>query len=63
MNVYVEETEYAANLKINQEKILKIFNKENNSDCIDLVISLGGDGTLMHLSSLFQVKFKFVKNV
>jgi NAD kinase len=62
MNVYVEETAYEANIKKNQEKIVKIFNKDNNSDCIDLIICLGGDGTLMHLSSLFQVRFKF-KNV
>ncbi len=27
------------------------------SDCIDLIVCLGGDGTLLYASSLFQVFF------
>ena len=32
--------------------------KDGNRQSVDLVICMGGDGTLLHVSSLFQVSIK-----
>ena len=34
-------------------------NEENLDDKIDLVVCLGGDGTLLHVNTLFQVLYYF----
>jgi NAD kinase len=71
LNVFIEEQEYA-NVELRQiyespsvKDKLKCFkinsdgtNDEDNN--IDLIISLGGDGTLMHVSSIFQVNLLFL---
>ena len=45
---------------MNDSKIKKFVKCDNPLECntkmIDLLVCLGGDGTLMHASSLFQVK-------
>ena len=35
-----------------------IVGKDDLTDKIDFIICLGGDGTLLHASSLFQVRFE-----
>jgi NAD kinase len=70
LNVFIEEQEYAnAELRKIYESPsvrdkLKCFKKnsdgtKNEDNNIDLIICLGGDGTLMHVSSLFQVNLVF----
>ena len=51
----MEESEYESIIGFNLGEKLKIFDKCQDSDCIDMIICMGGDGTLMHVSSLFQV--------
>jgi len=35
--------------------------KDNSANSVDFIICLGGDGTLLYASSLFQVNFVFVQ--
>ncbi len=61
--MYIEKHEFEHDdLKNNEETqqlkdSLHLFtqNEECLADKIDLVVCLGGDGTLLHLSTLFQV--------
>ncbi|CAF0755557.1 unnamed protein product [Didymodactylos carnosus] len=58
--VYIEDNEHT-HLPFTTDEILKkygenciAFDEENDLDKIDLIVCLGGDGTLLHVSSLFQ---------
>ncbi|CAF0817099.1 unnamed protein product [Rotaria sp. Silwood1] len=60
LNVYVGSSDHTqlpfatdANLQENVERCIP-FDQKNDTCKIDLVICLGGDGTLLHASSLFQ---------
>ncbi|CAF0872632.1 unnamed protein product [Adineta ricciae] len=60
LNVYVELSEHMhlpfaqdAELKEHAERCLA-FDRENDIAKIDLIVCLGGDGTLLHASSIFQ---------
>lgn len=52
-------TDYKASGILNLECVVVVFDLtagfDDISDCIDLIICLGGDGTLLYASSLFQV--------
>jgi NAD kinase len=43
------------NLSVAQQKITQAIPFDILADKIDLIICLGGDGTLLHISNLFQV--------
>ncbi len=69
LTVYVEKDEFEhETMKFNKclteslNKSVHLFNEvqECLENKIDLVICLGGDGTLLHVSSLFQVRFPLV---
>ncbi|CAF1425981.1 unnamed protein product, partial [Didymodactylos carnosus] len=58
--VYIEDAEHMhlpfatdENLKSHGENCIS-FDQENDLDKIDLILCLGGDGTLLHASSIFQ---------
>lgn len=63
LNVYIEENEYDSQLlsrheQINEFKVQLKLRKLSSCECanqIDLIICLGGDGTLLHATTLFQV--------
>lgn len=56
-----QTNEFKSNQTLNKFKSLNDFNSclinDNDNTCkqIDLIICLGGDGTLLHASTLFQV--------
>lgn len=66
LNIYIEESEYESDYLRIEENLLdsegKSFNCnldkicEKNKSLIELIICLGGDGTLLHVSSMFQNK-------
>lgn len=60
VNIYIESTDREY-LSFDHNDILKEnvarchdFNTQTNMDQIDLIICLGGDGTLLHVSSIYQ---------
>ncbi|CAF0935414.1 unnamed protein product, partial [Brachionus calyciflorus] len=56
LNIFIEDTEYTSEYLTNYvHSKIKIFQK-NTENFIDLIISLGGDGTLLHISSIFKNK-------
>ena len=58
VDIIVEEETYnSISVTTKNTKFIILKNVKNNNEDIDLVIVLGGDGTILHLSSLFQVGF------
>lgn len=55
MEVWVPGTSSQAKLFITDSSVLSTLSPGPSSEQIDLVVTLGGDGTILHASSLFSV--------
>ena len=65
LNVFIEANDFDSQLFNEHEEIAELkamlaLKKLTDTECsgqIDLIICLGGDGTLLHATTLFQVNF------